>query len=59
MKKGAWEIESNEFNTKVLGMFAPKISADAERLFWGGIIPSTNPAVKPATAVCVAAVIEP
>lgn len=37
MKKGAWEIESNEFNTKVLGMYAPKMSADAERLFWGGV----------------------
>ncbi len=45
MKKGAWEIESNEFNTKVLGMFAPKISADSERLFWGGIISATKTAI--------------
>lgn len=45
MKKGAWEIESNEFNTKVLGMFAPKISADAERLFWVGITAATKTAI--------------
>lgn len=37
MAKGAWNIESNEFNTKVLGMYAPKVSADAETLFWGGV----------------------
>lgn len=45
MRKGAWEIESNEFNTKVLGMFAPKISADSERLFWGGITAATKTAI--------------
>lgn len=45
MAKGAWEIESNEFNTKVLGMYAPKVSADAERLFWGGVTSATKTAV--------------
>ena len=45
MKKGAWEIESNEFNTKVLGMYAPKVSADAEILFWGGITSTTKTAI--------------
>lgn len=45
MKKGAWEIESNEFNTKVLGMYAPKMSADAERKFWGDVTAATKIAV--------------
>lgn len=45
MKKGAWEIESNEFNTKVLGMYAPKVSADAESIFWGGVTAATQTAV--------------
>jgi hypothetical protein len=45
MKKGAWEIESNEFNTKVLGLYAPKVSADAESLFWSGVTAATKAAV--------------
>lgn len=45
MKKGAWNIESNEFNTKVLGMYAPKVSEDAETLFWGGVTSATKTAV--------------
>lgn len=45
MSKGAWNIESNEFNTKVLGMYAPKVSADAEILFWGGVTSATKTAV--------------
>lgn len=45
MKKGAWEIESNEFNSKVLGLYAPKVSADAETLFWGGVTSTTKTAV--------------
>lgn len=45
MKKGAWEIESNEFNTKVLGLYAPKVSADAENLFWSGVTSTTKTAV--------------
>lgn len=45
MSKGAWNIESNEFNTKVLGMYAPKVSADAEILFWGGVTSATKIAV--------------
>jgi hypothetical protein len=45
MKKGAYEIESNEFNTKVLGMYSPKVSADAENLFWGGITSATKTAI--------------
>lgn len=42
MAKGAWNIESNEFNTKVLGMYAPKVSADAESIFWGGVTSTTK-----------------
>jgi hypothetical protein len=45
MKKGAWEIESNEFNTKVLGLYAPKVAADAEILFWGGVTAATKTSV--------------
>lgn len=45
MKKGAWEIESNEFNSKVLGMYAPKVSTDAESIFWGGVTSTTKTAV--------------
>lgn len=42
MKKGVWEIESNEFNTKVLSLYAPKMSADSERIYWGGITAATK-----------------
>lgn len=45
MKKGAWQIESNEFNTKVLGIYAPKVSTDSESTFWGGVLAATKTAV--------------
>lgn len=45
MKKGAWNIESNEFATKVLGVYGPKVSADAESLFWSGITSATKTAI--------------
>lgn len=45
MKQGAWEIESNEFNSKVLGKYAPLVSQDAENLFWGGITSATKTAI--------------
>lgn len=45
MKKGAWEIESNEFASKVLSKYAPLVSQDAESLFWGGVTSATKTAI--------------
>lgn len=45
MKKGAWEIESNEFATKVLGKYGPLVSQDAETIFWGGVTSGTKTSV--------------
>lgn len=45
MKKGAWEIESNEFNTKVLNKYGPLVSQDAESIFWSGITAATKTAI--------------
>lgn len=45
MKKGAWEIESNEFAEKVIMKYGPKVSLDAELLFWGGITSATKTAI--------------
>ena len=45
MKKGAWEIESNEFATKVLGKYGPLVSQDSETIFWGGVTSGTKAAV--------------
>lgn len=42
MKKGAWEIESNEFASTVLGMYGNAVSADAESKFWGAISSATK-----------------
>lgn len=42
MAVGAWNIESSEFGSKVLALFGPKISADAESIFWGGITAGTK-----------------
>ena len=48
MANGAWEMLSNEFETLVIGgIYANKISADAEVKFWSG--------VKAATKVSIAA----
>lgn len=45
MKKGAWNIESSEFNEKVLMKYGPKVSYDAELQFWGGVTSTTKTAV--------------
>lgn len=45
MKKGAWNIESSEFASKVLAKYGPKVSADAESLFWGAITAATQTAI--------------
>lgn len=45
MKKGAWEIESNEFAEKVIMKYGPKVSADAEAIFWGGITSGTKTSI--------------
>lgn len=45
MKKGAWDIESNEFNTKVLNKYAPLVSQDSESIFWSGITAATKAAI--------------
>lgn len=45
IKKGAWEIESNEFNTVVLNKYGPLVSQDAESIFWGGVTSTTKTAV--------------
>lgn len=37
MAAGAWQIESDEFNSKVLAMMGPACSEDAERQFWAGV----------------------
>jgi hypothetical protein len=37
MKKGAWNIESSEFASKVLAKYGQNVSEDAESIFWGGI----------------------
>ena len=42
MKPGAWNIESNEFASKVLAMVGPNVSEDAESIFWGGITAATK-----------------
>lgn len=45
IKKGAWEIESNEFATKVLSKYGPLVSQDAETIFWSGITATTKAAI--------------
>jgi len=45
MAPGAFNIESSEFGSQVLSMFGPKISADAESIFWGGITAATKVSV--------------
>lgn len=42
MAKGAWNIESNEFGSKVLFNYGPKVSADAEVKFWNSITATTK-----------------
>ena len=45
MAKGAWNIESSEFASKVLAKYGPNVSEDAESLFWGGITAATKSAI--------------
>ncbi len=45
MNPGAWNIESSEFASEVLAMVGPKVSADAESIFWGGITSTTKTAI--------------
>lgn len=45
MAPGAWNIESDEFASSVLAMVGPKVSADAESIFWGGITAATKSAI--------------
>jgi len=45
MAPGAWNIESDEFASTVLAMVGPKVSADAESIFWGGITAATKVAI--------------
>ena len=50
MKAGAWNIESDEFASKVLAMVGPAVSQDAETQFWSGITSTTKSAVAALTA---------
>ncbi len=45
MNPGAWNIDSSEFASEVLAMVGPKVSADAENIFWGGITAATKTAI--------------
>jgi hypothetical protein len=50
MKPGAWNIESNEFASAVLGTYGAHVSQDAESIFWGGITAATQTAIAALTA---------
>lgn len=45
MKAGAWNIESSEFGTKVLGAYGNSISEDVQAKFWSGATSATKVAV--------------
>jgi hypothetical protein len=45
MSPGAWNIQSSEFDEKVLFEYGPKASSEAEKLFWGGITAATKTAI--------------
>jgi hypothetical protein len=45
MKQGAWNIESSEFASKVLGKYGANVSEDSENIFWGGITAATQAAI--------------
>lgn len=45
MKPGAWNIESNEFASKVLATYGANVSEDAEAKFWGAISSTTKTAI--------------
>lgn len=50
MQAGAWNTLSAEFDRKVLGAIAPKISYDAESKFWNGASSTTKSTVAGLTA---------
>lgn len=50
MKPGAWNIESSEFGTKVLGLYGQRVSLDAEKMFWSGVTSTTKEAIASTTA---------
>jgi hypothetical protein len=51
MKAGAWEVLSSEFERVVIGgMYAEKISYDAELKFWSGITSANQTAIAGLTA---------
>jgi len=51
MKAGAWEVLSSEFERVVIGgMYADKISYDAELKFWSGITSANQTAIAALTA---------
>ena len=45
MNPGAWNIESSEFASTVLAQYGPRVSADAETIFWSGITSATKTAI--------------
>lgn len=45
MKAGAWNIESSEFGSKVLGAYGRLISQDVESKFWNNILGATQTAI--------------
>lgn len=45
MSSGAWNIESNEFNSQVLALTGPKVSQDAQLKFWSAFSAATQTAI--------------
>jgi hypothetical protein len=45
MNPGAFNIESSEFASTVLAQYAPAVSEDSEKIFWGGITAATKTAI--------------
>jgi len=45
MASGAWNIDSNEFNSNVLAMTGPRVSEDAQLKFWAAISGTTKTAI--------------
>jgi len=45
MSPGAFNIESSEFASTVLAQYAPAVSEDSEKIFWGGITSATKTAI--------------
>jgi hypothetical protein len=45
MPDGAWNMDSSEFNTAVLSLYAPKVSADAQLKFWSAVSATQKTAI--------------